>query len=296
MKEEKPKTKRVVKKKEEVKEEPKTKRVVKKKEEVKKETTKTKKVVEENKKETKKTRVVKSKKEVNEKKESPVETKKEKGLLEKKEQKTLKVLSRIVNIVAKISRIFLMIALPFIFLVMVILPLLFRNYEVDGNIIKFDDIRIVHNEDKFVVKVADNIYLSEGNIEEFNRLFDFLSDNDKTKIIICFELLISLAVASIIVLIYVLSYIEKIFYNIYSKKIPFTDENSNYILKICHLMIALVIISFVSGFVSSIFVIGNISSVHYSISLGDLVIAYIIYYIYKYAVQIQKKTDSTIYD
>ena len=71
------------------------------------------------------------------KKEPKIEVKPSQGLLTKDEQKKTRCLSKIIRIIAKIGKICGMIVLPFVVILMVVVPILFSHLEVSGNIVDF---------------------------------------------------------------------------------------------------------------------------------------------------------------
>ena len=243
--------------------------------------TTTKKVVKEEKKESK---VVKEKKI------------KEKTYLDKKDQKSTRILSRILNIIAKIGRIFLMIVVPFLVLMIIAMPFLFNNISVEGNIVKMDNIHLISKGDKYVVRVGDDVYLAKGSSNEIAQVYNYLHDTPKTKAIVAIELGLAFITGMIVIEIYLLSYAEKLFYNIYSKNVPFTDENCGYVRKICNMLVVNVIVSIIAEIVLGLFLPKLPISDYNSISIFGLLIAYVVYYLFKYATSVQKESKATIYD
>ena len=217
-------------------------------------------------------------------------TKKEKGILNNKEKKYFKVLSKIVQIIAKVGKVCLMIFVPFIFLVMLLVPILFKNFEVSGNIVRFGDVSVIVRDDDVSLKLGNDIHVLECNTEELDRIILFLNDNTKGSIITFVELSLLLFAVVIIINIYLLSYLEKLFNNFVIGDTPFTKENTNYILKVG---ILIVVIKFIDICLS---IAGLFPYINSSYSIIEILIIFVIYLVFKYATGIQKKVETNIYD
>ena len=214
----------------------------------------------------------------------------DKALLNKKEQNNYSVLSQVIYIVSKFFRICLMIFLPFIVLSMVFLPIIFKRFEVSANIIKFDNVSVIVREDGISAKLGDNVYTVECNTFEFDKILTFLSNNPKPTIIFRFE--VSLLILSIVIIlaIYLLNYIESLFKNFITNKTPFTKENTNYVLKIAIFLLALKVASFCFS------VVGVFTKCFVSINILSILIMFAIYYIFKYATNMQEVANTKMTD
>ena len=282
---------------------------MKEKEEVKKKKTTSKKKTSDvkEKKETKKkvdkdTKEVKEKlekvtKEVIEKKEkSSRASKKEEALLEKKSQKTLKILSNIIYIFTKICRICLMILVPFIFLAMIFIPFGMNHLEVNGNVIRFYDIKIISNDDYVAIKVGDDDYVSDEDTKELLPITDFISNNSKGDVILISEVSLGFLGAILIISIYVLMYTEKLFKNISDNEVPFTDENTNYVRRIAQVMVLSVIITEIFDIFIGIFFSQLDYNGFVTYGIVEILIVFAVYYIFQYATALQNKTKYKMYD
>ena len=273
--------------------EKKTKKSTKKTEEEKKTTKRSKK--EETVKEEKPKRTRKTKTEVTEEKTSKVVKAKEEVLLEKKSQKELRVISKVAYILAKIGRVCLMIAIPFIFLSMIIVPFVLNKVNVDGNIIRIDDASFILNEDNVIAKIGNNTYISEENLSVYGDIFNFLNKNELTRLLWFIELALGFVAISVIIAIYQLINVEKLFKSFHKEKVPFTKENCNHVRNICNLLVASAILSIVAEIVLSLIMPSfNINIASFSIM--QLLVMFIIYYLFRYATEMQKKSNTVMYD
>ena len=248
-----------------------------------KKTKKTTKVVKE--KETKK--VAETKKETKvkstSKKESVV-----KGVLTKKEKKTYTKLNKVIRILAAIVRIVLMVLVPFIVLAMILIPIVFNKFEISANVIKFGDASVIVRDTGLSFKIGEKMHVLDCNTTEVDRMMTFLSNHSKGTVIFSLELTLLVLTIITIFEIYLLSYIEKLFMNFEKGDTPFTKENTDYILIIAKFLIAVK----VSIVVMSL--IGIFNSCIASVGIFEILIAFVLYYVFKYATSMQKKVESKI--
>ena len=249
-----------------------------------KKTKKTKEVEKDEKKAVKKTEEA-----IVEKKEVKKRTRKtKKVLLDKIDQKRYKVLSKIIKIFTKIGKIVLMICVPFVFLGMIITPIIFKNFEIESNIIKFNDATMILGEDNLTIKIADETEVIEYEQNSMDNIIRFFNENSKTSIIIFIELALLLIAIFLIIEIYMLQYVEKIFDNFLTKKTPFIEENTNYILKIA---ILLSIVKFMNLCLS----MADLSILNYNtLGILEILMVYVLYFIFKYATQLQLEKETQI--
>ena len=150
--------------------------------------------------------------------------------------------------------------------------------------------------DSITANIGDKTYLLADNIKNMNKVINFLNNNSVLKLMIGLELTLVFSIIVIIINIYLLGYIEKLFDNFYRNKTPFTNENTNYIRKIGRVMIISLVASVIFEIVLSI-IIKDGYEVHFkSYSIIGILIVYIMYYIFTYATKLQDKSDCNIYD
>ena len=102
---------------------------------------------------------------------------------------------------------------------------------------------------------------------------------------------------TLIILIYILSYIEKLFDNIYRKKTPFTETNAKYIYNIGNLLVVNAIVELVFGIIFELaYPKANLIAGYRSISLLEILVIFAVYYVFRYGVKLQEKSNIEIYD
>ena len=213
-----------------------------------------------------------------------------------KKQKEMKGLSNIIGMIGKIGSIVLKVAIPFIVLVMILVPYVINNVEVKNNEITFktDNIKLI---DEGKIEIHDVIIGEfDGDISQ-NEVIKMFKDNSKVKIISYIEAGLIFLLVDIIIMIIILNYVEKLFNNIKNNKTPFTLDNVKFIKKISYLMIALILITPISDAVFSI--ISGVSNGGDSpfeiINVLEILIIFSMSYIFEYGYEIQKDSRGKMY-
>ena len=213
-----------------------------------------------------------------------------------KKQKQMKSLSNVIKMIGKIGSIVLMVAIPFILLVMILVPYVVTNVDISENeiVFKTDKIKII---DKNKIEIHDVIVGEfDGDISEDEVIKMFLN-NSNFKIISYIEVGLIFLLVDIIIMIIILKYVEKLFNNIKNNSTPFILENIDFIKKISYLMIALIIIFPVGGNIfNSLLGVGTEESTISLISILEILIIFIMSYIFEYGYEIQKDSNAKIYD
>ena len=213
-----------------------------------------------------------------------------------KKQKQMKSLSNVIEMIGKIGSIVLMVAIPFILLVMILVPYVITNVDISENEIAFktDKIKII---DKNKIEIHDVIVGEfDGDISE-NEVIKMFLNNSNFKIISYIEVGLIFLLVDIVIMIIILKYVEKLFNNIKNNSTPFILENIAFIKKISYLMIALIIIFPVGGNIfNSILGVGTEESMISLISILEILIIFSMSYIFEYGYEIQKDSNAKIYD
>ena len=213
-----------------------------------------------------------------------------------KKQQQMKTLSNVIGLIGKIGSIVLKVAIPFVILVMVLVPYIVNNVEVKNNEIAFktDNIKII-GENKIqiydiVVGEFDEDILENEVVEVFNNHSNF-------EVIAYIEAGLVFLIFDIVLVIFVLSYVEKLFNNIKNNNTPFILENVNFIKKISYLMIALILITPISGIIfNSLLGLSQGDSTFELISVLEILIIFSMSYIFEYGYEIQKDSKGKMYN
>lgn len=211
-------------------------------------------------------------------------------------QKNIKTLSNVISLIGKIGSIVLKVAIPFIILVMLIIPYIINNLEINDNKIIFntDNIKLTEN-NEIVIADIEFIKLDEDIGSE--TIIDVFNSHSKYEIIGYLEVGLSFVMVCVILMIIILNYVEKLFSNIKNNETPFTLDNVNYIKKMAYLLIALIMIEPISDIMFSlIFDLSNASGAFDLISILEILIIFSMSYIFEYGYEIQKDSKGKMYN
>lgn len=213
-----------------------------------------------------------------------------------KKQKEVKTLSNVISLIGKIGSIVLKVVIPFIILAMILVPYVVNNVEINNNEIGFktDNIKIIY-ENK--IKIF-NIIVGEIDIEnEDYNVIEIFNNNSNAKIIGYLEAGLFFLLIDIIIMIIILSYVEKLFTNIKNNNTPFTLDNVTLIKNISYLMIALIIIIPISGVIfNSLIGLSDANSSFELISILEILIIFSMSYIFEYGYEMQKDSQARMYN
>jgi len=212
-----------------------------------------------------------------------------------KKQKQVKTLSNVIELIGRIGKIVLKVGIAFVILTMLLVPYVIKNVEIKEDKVTFktDNIKIVD-----VEKIEINNVIVAEMDEHFisNEIVNMFNNNSKIEIIVSVEVALLFIIASSVVMIKVLGYVEKLFSNIKNNSTPFTLDNVNYIKKISYLMITLIIISPISEIIFGLLLnLTQLDSSIEMISLLEILIIFSISYIFEYGYEIQKDSNGKIY-
>ena len=211
-----------------------------------------------------------------------------------KKQTQVKSLSNVISLIGKIGVIVLKVAIPFVIVAMLLVTYLISNLEVNGDEISFttDNIKMV--EDKVVV--CDFMVITlEGDLSQ-EEVVDIVANNSKTELIIYLEAALVFILVNLVLMIVMFNAVHKLFENIKNNDTPFTLDNVNYIKKISYLMIALIVINPIGGLLFGLILgVSEKSAGIELINILEILIIFIMSYIFEYGYEIQKDSKGTMY-
>jgi len=213
-----------------------------------------------------------------------------------KKQKEVKTLSYVISLIGKIGSIVLKVVIPFIILIMLLAPYVVSNVEIKENKITFktDNIKII---DENKLEIHDIIVGEFDDDESETDIIEIFNNNSKLKIIGYIEIGLLFLLIDIVIMIIILGYVEKLFNNIKDNNTPFTLDNVNFIKKISYLMIALILITPLSGIVfNSLLKINDVDSPFELMNILEILIIFSMSYIFEYGYEIQKDSKGIMYN
>ncbi|MBR6529036.1 MAG: helix-turn-helix domain-containing protein [Firmicutes bacterium] len=212
-----------------------------------------------------------------------------------KKQKQVKTLSNVIGLIGKIGGIVLKVAIAFVILAMVLVPYVVSNVDVGSDEITFktDNIQII-DQDK--LEIHDIIIADiDADISQ-SEFIEIFSTHSSAEIIGYAEAALVFLLINIVIVIIILGYIEKLFNNIKNNNTPFTLDNVNFIKRISYLMIALIILTPLSGiFINLIFGMTEVESPFELMGILEILIIFSMSYIFEYGYEIQKDSKGIIY-
>ena len=211
-------------------------------------------------------------------------------------QKQVKALSNVIALIGKIGRITLIVAIPFIVIMMLLTPYVVNNTEIKDNeiVFKTENIKII-GENK--IAIHDILRGEFDDVTLNNEVKHVLKNNSSIKIIAYIEASLIFLLIDIIIIIIILSNVEKLFTNIKNNKTPFTIDNVNYIKKISYLMIALILTSAIPGTIMNLLIgIEDGENVFELMNILEILIIFSMSYIFEYGYELQKDSKGIMYN
>lgn len=228
-------------------------------------------------------------------------------MLEEKDAKRLRGVSKIIEIISIIARLLMVIAVSFIVIGMISIIFVMKKFDYQKNTIFFDEHPIAtisedingvtinyneNNEDKsFYIDITKNF----ADAVSIITLKNFLDNNSLSKITLYIELACIFAIAVLVVSIRVLRHIEKLFKNFRIGNTPFIEENTLHLKSIAKLLTINVIMSLVVSIILSIIINTDYDFAVSIVSIGEILITICAYYIFKYGCNLQTKSKLKIY-
>ena len=220
-------------------------------------------------------------------------------MIEKDKQKKLKVLSKIIYILAKIGKVLTYIAIPFIVLGMVVIPMLMNKIDIKNDRIILKDkgniISIVEKNDKLTINIKDAKVAEVTSAKDISKIKDFFNNNSKGTIIAAGETALAFALISIIIAILLLRRVEKLFKNINKNDTPFTYDNVEHIRRIAFLMIINIILPAIASAVIELILKVDLNIHFGAYNLIEILSLYVLVYVFEYGCKLQKDSKCKIY-
>ena len=218
--------------------------------------------------------------------------------LKKEKQKNLKVLSKVIEIIAKIGKVLVTICIPIVIIAALFVPHLLNNITVGDNSISFGEMNIVEDtvNNSTFIKIGNTIIAEENeDINAIMQLKEILDNNSKSKMIGCSIIGFIFVIADLFVIRMILKHLEKLFTNINKIDTPFTMENVEHIKKMAYLMIISIILPIISDGLFATITKSNWNLDIELFSIVEILVLFAASYIFEYGYSIQSETDAKIY-
>ena len=219
--------------------------------------------------------------------------------MEYNDKHKLKIFSKIVAVLALIGNIFLIIGLPFLVLLMVAIPVLFKDVKIEERRFAYKDIvalQIDEEKTKIDVIYKGDIVHTEENAQTIIKLLDKIDQKATDHIVRYIDAEIGIILVQVIISIAVLTQIRKLFNNISNGDTPFTIDNVMHLQKAAYLEIIALFIPYILGIVLSLVLGISIDNSILSTNLIELFAILSLVYIFKYGCVLQNKSKITLKD
>ena len=218
--------------------------------------------------------------------------------LKKEKQKQMKGISNVLSIIGKIASIVLRVALGFIIVAMILIPVAINSIDVkDGKLVSNNDkIKIVESEKDYNVKVANKTAVSDITDKDTKKIITAFENHSKPELIGLVDVGLIFISALIIILIKLLKHLELLFSNINKGDTPFTLDNVKHIKMMSYFMIASIILASIC---ETIFTITISRNVMLNIDLFDIIQILFVYsmsLVFEYGYEIQLDSKGKMYD
>lgn len=220
--------------------------------------------------------------------------------LNEKEQKRMKVFSKILSVLGKIGSIVAKIVMVFVILTMIAMPILFGKLNIKDNKLAYKDsileVKEVPSGVEIVLDGKDNVKIANLDNRDIKNVKQVISKRKNFLTIVLFEL----SMLSILILVYLISklgnLLDKLFTNIYEGDTPFTLDNVNYIKKMSYLMIACIILPIFGKLFLDLAILQEVN-VNIELFNGlEIIFLYAISLIFEYGYRIQQDSNGKMYD
>ncbi len=219
-------------------------------------------------------------------------------------QKKVRGLSKAISIIAKIGRICCYVAIPFIIIAMVIVPMLIKNINVVEDKIVFtgptnSSITLEENEDSegsvLIIKHNGAKIVEEKNQYSIMTIKTALQNTNKSKLITLAETALVFVIINLVLISIVLLYLERLFKNISSGDTPFTMDNVRYIKKMAYLMIAIIILPSGGGLLAGLITGMDLDLDFEMFNVIEILFLFSLAYIFEYGYLIQLDSKGKMY-
>ena len=219
--------------------------------------------------------------------------------LNEKEQKNIKVISKILYMIGRIGAILSKVAIGFVAVAMVVIPILFNSIEIKDNQIIADGKIFTVTEISDGIRVSssqnEHIIISDINQRDVELIKKAMNEQGRIKLIIFFELGLVFMIAFLVFISMALSRMDKLFVNIHDGETPFTLDNVSYLKKMAYYMITAIILSAIGSTILNIG-IGAEDVVEFNLfNITEIIFLFAMSLIFEYGYRIQQDSKGKMY-
>lgn len=217
----------------------------------------------------------------------------------KEKQKRMKLLSKVIYILARIMKIVAAVGIVALALTMVLLLVFGMNFEKDESMVSFMDERMSYEvfDDKVVWEYKDETYevTKPQEVDALKRTIDFINRYSVGTIVMSGFVMFATLGATLVLLFCSLKHLEKLFMNIHDEETPFTMENVEHIKKLAFYQIAMIVVPFVMGLITQAWLQYNFGVEFEGIEVIYILFLFSLAYIFEYGYEIQLDSKGKMY-
>ena len=217
--------------------------------------------------------------------------------LESGQQKTIKTLSKILEVFAIIGRVCAWIGLVCVILVGILTPILFKDITINKEEISYksEKIEIREENDEIALYYKDSKIADFDGVEK-TALMNILDQYSAKRVEIIVEAALISAAIVIVISLVMLKYEIKLFRNIHDKETPFIEENTTLLKKIGKTQIVLLVVTIICSCVVAV-TVGQEFDINFNVvSISTILGVYLLAYIFEYGTKLQSESKVTLYD
>ncbi len=216
----------------------------------------------------------------------------------KEKQEKVKLLSKVIYVIARIGRIFCMLGLICLIIIMGIVPVVINNVKITDDTIeifgqkleyKYGEnagMEVTIKEQKQRIENEKEMVNVKNRMSHFDSKFEFIG---------WVEIIFVVMLIMLVLIRKMLRHLECLFVNIHQGETPFTLENVNHIKKMAIFMIALILLPNIAGVMAE-----KIVGEDLKLGLDLLDLIYILFlfsmaYIFEYGYEIQLDSEGKMY-
>jgi len=217
----------------------------------------------------------------------------------KEQQNKMKSLSNAIFLISKICKILVAICIPIIVISIALTIFLISQVNFTDNEISFnnieDKIKIIEKDNNISIMLNDKSITSSTDKDIILKIRQVLNKNSKLSLSIYVTSGLLFLIIYLILIMFILNYLEKLFFNINKGNTPFTLENVNYIKKIAYIMIAIIIVPNIIGLIFELILNTDLNIDFEMFSLIEILFLFSMAYIFQYGYEIQLDSKGKMY-
>lgn len=215
----------------------------------------------------------------------------------KEQQKKMKLISKIIYVIARVMKIITLLAITLLMVMMIVAPILLNHMKVDDQQISFFDQTYPYQIENQTIFISN---LQNGNtfdlhIDTKTDLAEYFTSHSTIYYIASIEFIIVCMIVFFIILLLTLSYVEKLFVNIHHHDTPFTLENVSSIKKIAIFLIIAILLPNLAGFLFEVILKVDMNIEFELLDLMFILIIASLAYIFQYGYEIQLDSKGKMY-